>query len=151
VLINKWDLVSAEIKDDQVKLSKYHEQLDHKLRFIDYAEKEFISAHTGKRTDKVWEMIKKANEEHKKKLTTSILNKVLADISVFQPPPVVKQKAIKVKYITQINVAPPEFLLFTNYPELIPESYKRFLEAQFRQYFGFKGTPIRLNFRGEEK
>lgn len=151
LLINKWDLVPNTIKDDQVKLKKYKDQLEYSLRFIDYAPKEFISAESGKRTDKVWELIKKANEEHKKKLSTNILNKVLADINIFQPPPIVKQKSIKIKYITQINSAPPEFLLFTNYPDLVPESYKRFLEGQFRQYFGFSGTPIRLNFRGEEK
>jgi GTP-binding protein len=151
VLINKWDLVDSEIKENNVKLEKFKKELDHKLRFIDYAPKEFISAITGKRTDKVWELIDQVNQEHKKKLSTNILNKVISDISVFQPPPVVRQKALKMKFATQVGVAPPEFVLFTNYPELVPESYKRFLENQFRQYFGFNGTPIRINFKAEDK
>ena len=150
VLINKWDLVDPEIKEDNAKLEKFKKQLDYKLRFIDYAPKEYISAITGKRTDKIWELINQVNEEHKKKLSTNILNKVISDINVFQPPPVVKQKAIKVKFATQVANSPPEFVLFTTYPELVPESYKRFLENQFRQYFGFQGTPIRINFKAAD-
>lgn len=151
VLMNKWDLVDPEIKEENVKLEKYKKQLDYKLRFISYAPKEYISAITGKRTDKIWELIKEVNDEHKKRLSTNILNKVISDINVFQPPPIVKQKAIKVKFATQVAVSPPEFVLFTNYPELVPESYKRFLENQFRQYFGFHGTPIRISFKAEDK
>lgn len=151
VLLNKWDLVDPEIKENNVKLEKFKKQLNYKLRFIDYAPKEYISAITGKRTDKIWELIDQVNQEHKKKLSTNILNKVISDINVFQPPPVVKQKAIKIKFATQVAVAPPEFVLFTNYPELVPESYKRFLENQFRQYFGFHGTPIRINFKAAEE
>ena len=147
VLINKWDALDPEIKQDPVKLEKYKDRLKYQLRFIDYAEVEYISANTGQRTDSIWEMIVRANEEHKRRVSTNIINKVMADISVIHPPPVVKQKGIKIKYVTQIAVAPPEFLLFTNYPEIVPETYKRFLEAQFRQYFGFKGTPIRISFR----
>jgi GTPase len=151
VLINKWDALDPEIKQDPIKLQKYKERLGYQLRFIDYADVEYISANSGQRTDKLWEMIVKANEEHKRKISTNILNKVIADISVIHPPPVVKQKAVKLKYITQVGIAPPEFMIFTNYPEIVPESYKRFLEAQLRQYFGFKGTPIRIGFRAEEK
>ena len=151
VLMNKWDLVDPEIKENNVKLEKYKAQLDYKLRFIDYAPKEYISAITGKRTDKIWELINEVNIEHKKRLSTNILNKVISDINVFQPPPVVKQKAIKIKFATQVAVSPPEFVLFTNYPELVPEAYKRFLANQFRQYFGFKGSPIRISFKAEDK
>jgi GTP-binding protein len=150
VLMNKWDLVDPEIKEDNVKLIKYKEQLDYKLRFIDYAPKEYISAITGQRTDKLWQMIETVSNEHKKKISTNVLNKVISDISVFQPAPIVKQKAIKIKFVTQVAVSPPEFVFFTNYPELVPESYKRFLQNQFRQYFGFQGSPIRINFKAEE-
>ncbi len=149
VLINKWDIFNPEIKNDPVKLEKYKDRLEYQLRFIDYANKEYVSAMTGQRTDKLWQMIMDANTEHKRRVSTSLLNKVLADITVVTRPPVVKQKAIKMKYITQVDVAPPVFLIFTNYPELIPESYTRFLEGQIRQYFGFKGTPIRINFKKE--
>ena len=149
ILINKWDLVDPEIKEDNHKLEKFKKQLSYKLRFVDYAPVEYISAHTGQRTDRIWELIDQVNQEHKKKISTNILNKVISDINVFQPPPVVKQKAIKVKFANQVAVSPPEFVLFTNYPELVPESYKRFLENQFRQYFGFTGSPMRISFKAE--
>lgn len=151
VLMNKWDLVDPEIKENNVKLEKYKKQLEYKLRFIDFAPIEYVSANTGKRTDKIWEMINEVHQEHKKKISTNVLNKVISDINVFQPPPVIKQKAIKVKFAMQVATSPPEFILFTNYPELVPESYKRFLENQFRQYFGFKGSPIRISFKAEDK
>lgn len=151
VLVNKWDALDPEIKQEALKLEKYKDRLNYQLRFIDYAEKEYISANTGQRTDNLWKMIVDANNEHKRRISTNILNKVMADISVIHPPPVVKQKAVKIKYVTQIATAPPEFLLFTNYPEIIPEAYRRFVEGQFRQYFGFKGTPIRVSFKAEQK
>ncbi len=150
VLINKWDAMLADIKEDPVKLQKYKDALDYELRFIDFADKEFISAISGQRLGKIWQMIIDANAQHKRKISTSMLNKVLGDIFVINPPPVVKQKGIKIKYITQIGNAPPKFLLFTNYPELVPDTYKRFLEKQFRLYFGFKGSPIEFIFRSNK-
>lgn len=149
VLVNKWDILNKEIKEDSAKLKKYKDQLNFKLQFIDYAQIEYISAISGQRTDKLWQMIKEANEQHKRRISTSVLNKVLADISIITPPPVVKQKALKMKYITQIEAAPPHFLVFANYPELVPDAYTKFLKSQIRQYFGFNGTPIRLSYKKE--
>lgn len=150
VLVNKWDLLDAETKNDPVKLQKYKERLDYQLRFVDYAPKEYISANTGQRTDKIWEMIKEVSEQHRRRVSTSVLNQVLSDITVVTPPPIVRQKAIKMKYVTQISSAPPTFLFFTNYPEIVPDSYTRFLESQLRQYFGFKGTPIRITYKKQQ-
>jgi len=161
VLINKWDLVTERILAEAQRnedpeqnpdalinnyLNKYKEQLDYKLRFVDFAPKEFISVKSGKRTDKVWQLIQEVQKEREKRVSTSMLNKVLADVLMYTPPPVIGQKAIKIKYASQVGTEPPEFLLFTNYPELVPEHYIRFLEGQFRQYFGFVGTPIRIRF-----
>ncbi len=161
VLVNKWDLVTEKIIKDAAEsanpeqstdslinayLHKYKERLDFKLRFVDFAPKEFISVKSGKRTDKIWELIQEVQAERKKRISTSMLNKVVADILLYTPPPVVGQRAIKIKYASQVGTEPPEFLLFTNYPELVPEHYVRFLEGQFRQYFGFIGTPIRIRF-----
>lgn len=146
ILVNKWDVLGA-IKDEPKDLKKFKGELNYKLRFIDYAPKEFISAKTGQRTDKVWELAIAANAEHKKRISTSVLNQVLADITTFHPPPIVKQKSIKIKYATQVGIGPPQFLLFTNYPSLVPDNYKKFLEKQFREYFGFDGTPIRFTFK----
>lgn len=147
VLINKWDAFDPEIKEDPVKLIKYKEQVDYKLRFINYAPKEYTSALSGQRLEKMWQMIIDANEQRNRKISTNLLNKVLADITVITPPPLVKQKAIKLKYITQVDSSPPHFVIFANYPALIPESYTRFIKAQLRQYFGFVGTPIRVNYK----
>jgi len=150
VLINKWDLLDPEIKNDPVQLQKYKERLDYQLRFIDYAPKEYISANTGQRTDRVWELIKEVSLQHKRRVSTSVLNQVLSDITIVTPPPVVKQKALKVKYGTQVASSPPTFLFFTNYPEIMPESYTRFLESQLRQYFGFQGTPIKISYKKQQ-
>lgn len=147
VLINKWDIFDSEVKEDQYKLQKYKDQVNYKLRFIDFAPKEYISATTGQRLDKLWKMIVDANTERNRRISTNLLNKVLADIMVITPPPIVKQKAIKLKFINQVDSSPPQFVIFANYPELIPESYTRFLKSQLRQYFGFVGTPIRLSFK----
>ncbi len=161
VLVNKWDLVTERILKDAAEganaeqnadsltnayLHKYKQQLDYKLRFVDFAPKEFISVKSGKRTDRIWELIQEVQAERKKRISTSMLNKVVSDILIYTPPPVIGQKAIKIKYASQVGTEPPEFLLFTNYPELVPEHYIRFLEGQFRQYFGFVGTPIRIRF-----
>ena len=69
---------------------------------------------------------------------------------MLHPPPIVKQKSIRIKYVTQVDIAPPTFLFFANYPELIPETYVRFMEKQLREYFGFKGTPILIKFKVQE-
>ena len=150
VLVNKWDTLHPDIKENPVELEKFKNQIKFKLRFIDYSEVEYISVITGQRTDALWQMIIDASIEYKRRVSTSILNKIISDISVVTPPPIVKQKAIKIKYGTQISASPPNFLFFTNYPDLIPESYTRFLERQIREYFGFKGTPIRISFKGQE-
>ena len=147
VAINKWDILPASIKEDPVKLEAYKKELHYKLRFINFADVLYISAREGTRTDKIWTAAIAANEQHKRRIETSLLNKVLADILMLHPPPIVKQKSIRIKYVTQIDVAPPTFLFFANYPELLPETYIRFMEKQFREYFGFKGSPILIKFK----
>lgn len=164
ILVNKWDALNDDFDKDNEGLSheelqaekakyleKFKKQADYKFRFISWAPKQFISAKTGRRTDEVWEMIKEVNEQHKRRVSTSILNKVLADILMYNPPPLVKQKSLNIKYVTQVGTAPPEFLFFCNYPDMVPESYQRFLESQMRQYLGFQGTPIRIRFASSAK
>ncbi|NQY80646.1 MAG: ribosome biogenesis GTPase Der [Candidatus Caenarcaniphilales bacterium] len=150
VAINKWDILPAKIKEDPVKLEAYKNELHYKLRFISYADILYISAKEGTRTDKIWTAAIAANEQHKRRVETSLLNKVLADILMLHPPPIVKQKSIRIKYVTQVDVAPPTFLFFANFPELLPETYIRFMEKQFREYFGFKGSPILIKFKVQE-
>ncbi|NBV99035.1 MAG: ribosome biogenesis GTPase Der [Proteobacteria bacterium] len=151
IAMNKWDIVDPEIKNDQTKLKAFKEELLFKLRFVDYAPIEFISALEGTRTDKIWTRAIEVSEQHKRRIETNLLNKVLRDILSLQPPPIVKQKAIKIKYATQITTEPPEFLLFANYPELIPPTFVRFMEKKLREYFGFIGTPILIKFKTQEE
>lgn len=145
ILLNKWDLI--ENKDDRDALKKFKDKLNYELRFLGWAPKDFISVKTGQRTDKIWQMIVDVNEQHKRRISTSFLNKMVSEITTLTPPPVVKQKAIKIKYVSQVGTAPPTFAFFVNYPELVPETYKRFLERQLREYFGFEGTPIFVKFK----
>lgn len=145
VLLNKWDIFEG--KDDITRMDLFNKNLDYQLRFLSYAEKEYISAVSGQRTDKVWQLIKDTYEQYSRRISTSLLNQVLSDIMTLHSPPIVGQKAIKIKYITQVASKPPEFLLFANYPDLIPDSYVRFLQNQLRTYFGFEGTPIRIRFK----
>jgi GTP-binding protein len=150
IAINKWDIFDPEIKNEPHKLEQYRKEMDYKLRFIRYAPVEYISAKEGTRTDKIWQLAIDAAEQHSRRIETSLLNKMLSDILLLHPPPIVKQKSIRIKYVTQIDIKPPTFLFFANHPELIPETYIRFMEKQFRLYFGFEGTPIRIRFKLKE-
>lgn len=147
VLVNKWDLVKG--KDDPKFLKFYKERLGEELHFISYASKEYISAISGQRTDNLWEMITSAYEQYTRRIPTGTLNKVLSDITLMNPPPLVGQKALKIKYITQAGVKPPTFILFVNDAKLVQETYERYLVRQLREYFGFEGTPIRLRFKSQ--
>jgi GTP-binding protein len=145
VLVNKWD--TLEDKDEKKVITKFKEDVDRELGFISYVPKEYISAKTGQRTDKIWEMIKEVNAERNKKISTGVLNKAFDEIFMINPPPIVKQKGIKIKFVNQVGTRPPTFVFFTNYPDIVPESYRRFLERQIREYFGFEGTPIEIKFK----
>lgn len=149
IAINKWDIF--ENKEDKERVKKFKSQLSHKLRFIDHAPKEYISALTGQRTDRIWKLAADVREQSQKRISTGLLNKIISDILMLTPPPVVKQKAIKIKYVSQVGICPPCFVFFVNHSKIIPESYKRFLERQMREYFGFYGTPIVLRFKTQEK
>ncbi len=145
VLINKWDIFEDKSAPDTLK--KYKDRLNFVLSYLSWAPKEYISAHTGQRTDKVWDLIKQVNEQHKRRVSTSFLNKMIGEITILNPPPVVKQKALKIKYVSQVAVGPPTMTFFLNDAKLLPESYRRYLSRQLREYFGFEGTPLVLKFK----
>lgn len=142
IAINKWDLI--EKNDNSVK--EFKELVKADLSFLDYAPIVTISALTGKRTLNILEQAKFINEEYHKKVTTGMLNQILAEIVAQNPVPTRKGRAVKLNYGTQIGQAPPKFVFFANNPELIHFSYKRYIENKLREYFGFEGCPIDIVF-----
>ena len=145
VAVNKWDLV--EDKDKQDPTAKYTQKLMHEAPFLDFAPKIFVSAKTKQRLVNIYKQANEVYEQCTKRVSTSILNKVLLEAMAMNPPTTKKGKKLKVYYATQVRTAPPTFILFVNDEDLVQDSYKRYLENKMREAFGFFGTPIRMSFR----
>ncbi|CUS95935.1 GTP-binding protein [Candidatus Kryptobacter tengchongensis] len=143
IAVNKWDLIE---KDSNTAL-EYEHALKERLKVFDYVPILFISAKTKQRIFKVLDLAKIVYDERNKKIKTSELNKVLFPIVKETPPPAVSGKEIKIKYVTQVKTAPPVFAFFANFPDDIPEHYKRFLENKIREHFGFIGVPVTIVFK----
>lgn len=144
VAVNKWDLIEDKQANSTVK---YEEKLRHDAPFLSYAPIIFISAKTKQRLVSIYKKSKEVYEQCKKRVSTSILNKIIIEALAMNPPSTKKGKKLRVLYTTQVKTAPPTFILFVNNEDLIQESYKRYLENKMREAFGFTGTPIRLSFR----
>lgn len=144
VAINKWDLVENK---QSSTMNKFEQEIEKDAPFLHYVPKIFISAVTKQRLVSIYKETKKVWEQCTKKVSTSVLNKVIADAYAMVPPDTVKNKRLKIYYTTQIKVAPPSFALFVNKEELLKDSYKRYIENRMREAFGFFGTPIRLGVR----
>ncbi len=142
IAINKWDL----IEKDNTSVKKFTDLVKADLAFLDYAPIVTVSALTGKRTVNILEQAKFINEEYHKKITTGLLNQVLAEMIAQNPVPTRKGRAVKINYVTQVGEAPPKFVFFSNNPELIHFSYQRYIENKMREYFGFEGCPIDIVF-----
>jgi len=147
VVVNKWDL----IEKDNKTMANYTKDIEEELKYMSYAQKLFISAKTGQRINNLFEMVKIANENAALRIQTGILNEVLIEAMSMNPPAAIKGKALRVYYVTQVSVKPPTFILFVNNFELLHFSYKRYLENQLRQNFGFKGTPIHFIVRNRKE
>lgn len=148
VAVNKWDAVE---KDDKT-IYKYEKQIRNTLSFMPYAELIFISALSGQRVNKLYEMIDAVIENHALRIQTGVLNEIMAEAVSMQQPPSDKGKRLKLFYITQVAVKPPTFVIFVNDKELMHFSYTRYIENQIREAFGFRGTPLRfiIRERGEK-
>ena len=143
VVVNKWDLIE---KDDKT-LSNYQKDLQQKLKFMPYAKYLFISALTGQRVHKLYELINSVASQNALRVQTSVLNQVLNEaISIVQPP-TDKGKRLKIFYMTQASTKPPTFVVFVNDKELFHFSYERYLINQLRKEFVLTGTPIRMIVR----
>lgn len=144
IAVNKWDAV--ENKDSRT-MREFTDRLKEEFAYMPYASLMFISAKTGQRIDKLLEEVKRVNEQHKRRITTGMLNDMLNEAMAKQQPPSDKGKRLKIYYGTQASVAPPTFILFVNSAELFHYSYLRFIENQLRTMFGFEGTPVKFIIR----
>ena len=143
ICVNKWDVVEKDSKT----MNAFRERVREAFAFKSYAPILFISAKTGQRVQNLLGEIKLVNQQHKRRITTGMLNDILNEAMAKQQPPSDKGKRLKIYYATQASAAPPTFVLFVNSKELFHYSYLRFIENQFRAAFGFEGTPIHFIIR----
>lgn len=143
IAVNKWDAVE---KDDKT-IYKRTEKIKQTLAYMPYAEFVFISAKTGQRLDKLFELIDMIIENQSMRIATGVLNEILAEAVAMQQPPSDKGRRLKIFYMTQISVKPPTFVVFVNDKKLMHYSYTRYIENQIRNAFGFRGTPLRFIIR----
>jgi len=148
VVVNKWDLVEKETNT----MKNYKTDILNGLPFMQYAPSEFISAMTGSRIDRLFDMIKYVNAQNAMRIPTGVLNDVLNEAITKVQPPSDKGKRLKIYYITQASTRPPTFILFVNSKDLAHYSYVRYIENQVRETFGLSGTPVRfiVRERGEK-
>jgi GTP-binding protein len=143
ILVNKWDLVEKE-NNTALLLEKGIKSKT--APFIDYPVV-FISATNKQRIHKILETVDTVNENRKRKIPTSELNEILLQIIRDNPPPSLKGKYVKIKYVTQLPVYTPAFAFFCNLPQYVKEPYRRYLENRMREKFDFSGVPVRIFFR----
>ena len=143
IAVNKWDAVEK----DGTTMDSYRKKLMVDFSFMPYAPIVFISAKTGQRVDRLFELIKYVNEQNTMRISTGMLNDILADATARVQPPSDKGKRLKIYYMTQASTKPPTFVCFCNKAELFHFSYQRYLENQIRSTFGLEGTPVRFVIR----
>ena len=143
IAVNKWDAVE---KDDKT-VYRQSERIRQVLSFMPYAEIMFISAKTGQRLHKMYEMIDMVIQNNALRIATGVLNEIVAEALALQQPPSDRGKRLKVYYVTQVAVKPPTFVVFVNDKALMHFSYTRYLENRIREAFGFRGTSLRFIIR----
>ena len=144
ILLNKWDLLPSDRERDQVM-----ETVARRMTLAPWAQVLRISALTGRSVDKIWKYINDAAAARATKISTSALNKFLTDLREFGHTVVDGKRRLRMHYVTQTATNPPTFTFFVNHPDLVDDTYRRYLENRMREQFNFKGTPIRLHFRSK--
>lgn len=149
ICVNKWDAIE---KNDKT-MQEFTQKLKEKFAYMDYAEFLFISAETGQRLNKIFDLVDLVRQNQTLRIKTGVLNEIMTRATAMKQPPSDKGKRLKLFYMTQIGVEPPTFVIFVNDRELMHFSYTRYIENQVREAFGFVGTPLRfiIRERGEEK
>jgi GTP-binding protein len=146
IVVNKWDLIEKDSKTSD----KFTEDIYRELAFMQYAPVLYVSALTKQRVNRLADVVKFVSEQQNMRVSTSVLNELLEDSLLVNPPPAKSGIPLKIYYMTQASVKPPTFILFVNNPDIMHFSYMRFLENRLRDTFGFGGTPIRLILRGKK-
>src|SRR6266542_2977075 len=136
LLANKWDLMDEDAR------RSFNADLEHRLWFVDWAPLLRVSAHTGRGVARIWDQVDTALAERARRVPTAALNQWLADATGRTPPPSTRGRAVKIRYVTQARVDPPEFVFFAT--GVLTPAYRRFLEHDLRRTFGFQGTPLRV-------
>ena len=140
IVVNKWD----EIEKDNHTLESFKKDVYQKLAYLTYAPMLFISAKTGQRVNKLFEMINEVNKYNSMRVSTGMLNDVINEAIAITQPPTDKGKRLKILYVTQASTKPPTFVIFVNNKDIFHFSYERYLVNQIRTNFGLEGTPIRV-------
>ena len=143
IVVNKWDAIE---KNDKT-MREYEGKIRNVLSYMPYAEIMYISAKTGQRIHKLFEMIDMVIENQSLRIATGVLNEIMTEAVAMQQPPSDKGKRLKLYYITQVSVKPPTFVIFVNDKELMHFSYTRYLENKIREAFGFRGTSLKFFIR----
>ena len=143
IAVNKWDAVE---KDDKT-MYRFSEKVRQILSFMPYAEIIYISAKTGQRLQKLYELIDMVEQNQSLRVATGVLNEILTEAVALQQPPTDKGKRLRLYYMTQVSVKPPTFVIFVNDKQLMHFSYQRYIENKIRDTFGFKGTPLHFIIR----
>ncbi|MBE9190810.1 ribosome biogenesis GTPase Der [Gloeocapsopsis crepidinum LEGE 06123] len=147
IVVNKWDAVEK----DSYTIYDYEKHTKERLHFVDWAEMIFVSAKTGQRIEKILDLVTKAAEAHKRRVSTAVVNEILEEAVRWHSPPTNRQgRQGKIYYGTQVSTQPPAIALFVNEAERFNTNYRRYIERQFRQQLGFSGTPIRLLWRSKK-
>lgn len=147
LVVNKWDAVEK----DSNTIYDYSRHLKDRLHFTEWAEMIFVSALSGQRVEKIIDLVDTAAEQHRRRVSTSVINEVLEDAVGWHSPPATRQgKQGKIYYGTQVSTQPPSIALFVNDSKLFNDNYRRYIEGQFRKSLGFTGTPLRLLWRSKK-
>lgn len=146
IVVNKWDA----IEKDTYTILEYEKEVRGRLYFMDWAESIFVSAVTGQRVEKILDLVDTAYQGHQRRVSTAVINEVIEEAVSWHSPPTTRQgKQGKIYYGTQVSSKPPTIILFVNDPKRFNENYRRYIDSQFRKQLGFKGTPMRLIWRGK--
>ena len=146
---NKWD----DVEKDDKTIYEFTNKIKDTLAFMSYAEIIFVSAKTGQRLNKIYELVDHIVDAQTMRIPTGVLNEILTEAVAMKQPPSDKGKRLKIFYMTQVSVKPPTFVIFVNNKELMHFSYTRYLENKIRDTFGFRGTALRfiIRERGEKE
>ncbi|MBW4660554.1 MAG: ribosome biogenesis GTPase Der [Drouetiella hepatica Uher 2000/2452] len=147
IVVNKWDAVEK----DAYTIYEYDKQMKDRLHFTDWAETVYVSAMTGQRVEKILDLVDTAAEQHKRRVTTAVINEVIGEALSWHTPPTTRQgRQGRIYYGTQVTSQPPTIALFINDPKLFGDTFRRYMEGQFRKHLGFTGTPLKILWRGKK-